>query len=184
VQHANRDDANELVRHWREAVARRDIAAALELAYAGVAAEIAQRGPTCWTSGKCCNFEAYGHGLYVTGLEAAYTTRSAAELLNPPGHSPGAVRLPILADAPRAPGCPFQRDKLCGVHAVRPLGCRVYYCDPSAQHWQGDLTERALTRIRGIHDHFGVTYLYGEWRAMLAMFAAAEEAPGPAYATT
>jgi Fe-S-cluster containining protein len=69
-------------------------------------------------------------------------------------------------------GCPFQVRNLCGVHAIKPLGCRVYFCDKSAQAWQGELSERLLGEIRGIHDRFAVPYRYGEWRAMLGMFHA------------
>jgi hypothetical protein len=56
------------------------------------------------------------------------------------------------------------------VHALRPLGCRIYFCDQAAQGWQQDLSETLLARIRGLHDRFEVEYRYGEWRSMLGMF--------------
>jgi Fe-S-cluster containining protein len=72
-------------------------------------------------------------------------------------------------DAAKARGdCPFLERNLCGAHTIKPLGCRVYFCDASAQDWQHELTERALERIRALHDRHGLSYRYGEWRAMLA----------------
>ena len=102
-----------------------------------------------------------GHLLYVTGLEAAYTVAGAR------GRAPaGAASLPVLSGGL----CPFQAQNLCGVHEIKPLGCRVYFCDRSAQQWQNDLSERLLAAVRAIHDRHGVEYRYGEWRAMLALF--------------
>jgi hypothetical protein len=57
------------------------------------------------------------------------------------------------------------------VHRDRPLGCRVYFCDRSAQDWQQDLSERALAMVRAIHDRHGIEYRYGEWRTMLEKLA-------------
>ena len=39
--------------------------------YARLQTEIDRRKPICVASGKCCNFESYGHRLYVTTLELA-----------------------------------------------------------------------------------------------------------------
>lgn len=148
-----------MARRWLEAGANPVIAGALEAVYAEVARQIERRGPACWASGRCCNFEQAGHRLYVTGLEAAYTlARAPAELR---------VTMTGIAGARARGGCPFQSGNLCGVHAIKPLGCRVYFCDRSAQAWQQELSERMLGEIRGLHDRFRVEYRYGEWRSML-----------------
>jgi len=169
-----------LADHWLRAAARETIATALEGVYADAAAAIASRGPACWASGRCCNFEKTGHRLYVTGLEAAYClaklpTVSAGPALTPSLRSGLSVTprlsLNVLGEAKRRGGCPFQVANLCGVHAIKPLGCRVYFCDRSAQEWQRELSERLLARVRAIHDEHGVAYRYGEWREMLARFA-------------
>lgn len=156
---ARRADA--LVKGWLSAIARGNIARALEDIYARAASEIESRGPACWASGRCCNFERTGHRLYVTGLEAAYTiARSARPVTR------GEI------DAARARGgCPFQERNLCGIHTIKPLGCRVYFCDRSAQSWQQDLSERMLADIRALHEANAIEYRYAEWRAMLEMFA-------------
>lgn len=147
--------------HWLEAASRPEVRDALEAVYADAAREIVERGPACWASGRCCNFEKTGHLLYVTGLEAAYTVAGARER-----EAAGATSLPVLSGGL----CPFQEQNLCGVHEIKPLGCRVYFCDRSAQQWQNDLSERLLAEVRAIHDRHGVEYRYGEWRGMLALF--------------
>ena len=45
-------------------------------------------------------------------------------------------------------------------------------CDPKAAGWQEELSERMLGRLRALHEAHGIPYRYGEWRAMLAHFAA------------
>lgn len=145
---------------WREAARTPEIAAALEAVYAMAADQIEARGPSCWASGRCCNFEAAGHRLYVTGLEAAYLIDRLEEPLS----------LGALEDARERGGCPFQDGNLCGAHTIKPLGCRTYFCDRSAQEWQHLLTERGLEAIRRIHEEHGLEYRYGEWRAMLELF--------------
>jgi Fe-S-cluster containining protein len=165
---------------WLRAAAEPAIVQALEGIYADIAMEVRQRGPACWASGRCCSFEKAGHRLYVTGLEAAYTvTALRAAPSTPTGDIPlvqvrASPPTPESLDhATQAGSCPFLSANLCGAHAARPLGCRVYFCDRSAQQWQQDLSERMLARVREIHDRHQIVYRYGEWRAMLAEFVPA-----------
>ena len=67
--------------------------------------------------------------------------------------------------------CPFLHGTLCGVHAVKPTGCRLYFCDASARDWQEELSERTVAMIRELHVAEGLEYRYGEWRRMLGAFA-------------
>ena len=176
----------EWARHWLDAIAREDVRASLERVYADAAAAIAERGPACWASGRCCNFAKAGHKLYVTGLEAAYTIAQLPGATSPPlggatgGSSTGTtgpigtLHLPTLPDAQ---ACPFQTANLCGVHPIRPLGCRLYFCDRSAQEWQHELSERLLADIRALHDRFAVEYRYGEWLEMLGQFVPIPHGP-------
>lgn len=152
---------------WRRAALDPQIAGELELLYERVARETAERRPVCDRSGRCCNFEAWGHRLYVTGLEAAYLL---ARLETP-------LTRPAIGEARARGGCPFQRALLCTVHTLRPLGCRAYFCDPASTEWQYDLTERMLGEIRALHDRHEIPYQYAEWRALLEMIVGGD-APG------
>ena len=143
---------------WLAAARDPQIAGELELLYEHIAQEVARHQPRCTQSGRCCHFDTWGHRLYVTGLEAAYLlTRLDRPLTNE-----------ALARAHG--GCPFQKSSCCTAHAVRPLGCRVYYCDQADHGWQEALTERTLAEVRALHDRHALEYRYGEWRAMLAAF--------------
>ena len=151
-------------RRWFEAASRGDVDAALRRLYAELDREVAAHNPTCWISGKCCRFDAYGHRLYATGLEIAWLIRQL--------DATGRDRLDA-AELPAMDGCPFQVDRLCSVHADRPVGCRVYFCDPAAQHWQSETSERHLAALRALHDRHALPYAYMEWRAALAEARAA-----------
>ena len=154
-------------RAWLAAAGRAEVAAELDAVYEYVAAAVESRGPRCWVSGRCCNFGGHGHRLYVTGLEAAYTVLRTA------GRGGPALSDASLRAAVDAGGCPFQVERLCGAHAARPLGCRVYFCDHTAQEWQRELSERALRLVRSLHERHAVEYRYGEWRGLLAEVLAA-----------
>lgn len=137
----------------------------LEAVYVMAREAIEARGPACWASGRCCNFEKTGHRLYCTGLEAAYTVvglRSRGRV------EPTEVE---IQEARRAGGCPLQVANLCGAHEIKPMGCRVYFCDRSVQDWQHELSERLMNEIRRVHDEFGIEYVYGEWRSLLSMLS-------------
>ncbi|MBI1189119.1 MAG: hypothetical protein GC200_00335 [Tepidisphaera sp.] len=149
---------------WLACARRDDIAGELDAIYAMIADQVAARGPTCWASGRCCNFERAGHRLYTTGLEAAYCVAR----LEP---ARGAWLTEAALTLARARGdCPFLEGHTCGVHAIKPSACRIYFCDEAAQGWQHELTERVHGMIRGLHERHGIEYWYGEWRELLALF--------------
>jgi Fe-S-cluster containining protein len=66
-----------------------------------------------------------------------------------------------------APECPFQIDRLCSIHTIRPFGCRVYFCDQTAQQWQQDQYEKYHDQLRRMHGALEVSYFYVEWRRAL-----------------
>jgi len=145
---------------WLAAARSPKVACELEAVYAMIADQIEARRPACWASGRCCNFKEADHRLYTTGLEAAYCV---ARLERP-------LSVKELDEAQARGGCPFQIANICGVHTIKPSGCRVYFCDKAAQEWQNDLSERAVELIRRIHDREGVEYRYAEWGSLLRMF--------------
>ena len=140
-------------------MAQQAIALELETIFERTSSAIEARGPACWASGRCCNFAATGHRLYVTGLEVAYAVNKGA-----------ALSAAAVAEARTRGGCPFQVQTLCGIHAIKPLGCRVYFCDRTSHEWQNELYEKMLTGIRSLHDRWDIEYRYGEWRDMLELF--------------
>ena len=122
-------------------------------------AEIAERKPICHASGRCCRFEEYGHRLYVTAVEMIhFKTHQGKEK---------SVSLRQFFATDQVRGCPYQMENLCVARNVRPLGCRIYFCDPNAQTWQNELYEKYHAMLRAVHEKFDVAYRYLEWRAAL-----------------
>ncbi len=112
--------------------------------YAEVDAEVAAAGPVCVASGRCCRFKEYGHVLFLSNLEADILLADA-----PP------FEQPVSADY-----CPFQKDNLCTAREPRPLGCRVYYCDPNYQEAGNRITEQYLARLKELADGHGISWRY------------------------
>jgi Fe-S-cluster containining protein len=143
--------AGQLREAVREASKRADVRLAISCLYEQLQDAIDLRKPRCDVSGRCCRFEEFGHRLFVTTMELAA----------------------FIAEAPGVPdgwdgrGCPFQANRLCSVHAIRPFGCRVFFCDPTAGEWQSEQYERFHTRLRRLHEELGVPYFYAEWRQAL-----------------
>src|SRR6202012_3380440 len=127
--------------------------------------------PICVVSGRCCRFEEYGHRLYVTTMELAaffgryLEHRARLDDRNHPHPGPlPRVRGRGENAAGDGTGCPFQGGKLCGGHAFRPMGCRIFFCDASSTQWQQDLYERLHERLKSLHGELDVPYAYVEWR--------------------
>jgi Fe-S-cluster containining protein len=127
----------------------------LEL-YREVDAEVAAAGPVCVASGRCCRFKEYGHTLFLSNLEADVLRASA-----PPYNTP------VTADF-----CPFQQGNLCTAREPRPLGCRVYYCDPAYQETGNALSEKYLARLKALAEEAGVAWRYAPLHTFLNNAAA------------
>lgn len=148
----------------KAAALRPEVREAVARVYADLQAEIDARRPLCVISGRCCRFEEFGHRLYVTTLELA---TFCADL---PVFRPGGV----AESAWDGTGCPFQVGKLCGVHRLRPFGCRIFFCDTTSTVWQHDAYERLHAVLRRRHDELEVPYFYVEWRRALEMLGLAQ----------
>lgn len=162
------DELRALAGAWRGAISRGEVREGLEEIYGAARGEVEARGPACWASGRCCRFDRAGHRLYVTGLEAAYAMASLE------AGAPGSTRtisLLQVRSARERGDCPFLEGNACGIHGVKPLGCRVYFCERGSEPWQASLSERLLERVRELHDRHGVAYRYAEWRDLLEAFA-------------
>jgi hypothetical protein len=130
------------------------VLAAVQRIYRYADAAIARRRPSCHQCARCCQFARYGHSLLVSTAEVALFLRSA-----------DLSRI----TAPPAGTCPFLRTcpARCAARRDRPLGCRLYFCNPSLQGWQQDLYNLLHGRLRQLHGSLNVPYYYAEWLAVL-----------------
>ncbi|MBN2563314.1 MAG: hypothetical protein JXQ75_20530 [Phycisphaerae bacterium] len=133
-------------------VGREDLAERMAAFYAEVDEAIAAHGPDCRGCGDCCKFDRFGHRLYVTNVELVYFVRGTRSHW----HKPVGANV-----------CPYQAGGLCIARRHRPLGCRVFHCDPDAQVWQGPEYERRLAALKQITADFGIGYRYTDWLSAL-----------------
>lgn len=143
---------------------RPDVRAEVHALYADLARDIDQRRPRCDVSGRCCHFDAYGHRLYITTAELATFLDDFATPAGP-AEAPQSARALLPQLTP--PSCPLLAGGLCSVHAIRPFGCRIYFCDPTATDWMHATYDRYHARLRDLHDRHHLEYRYVEWRYAL-----------------
>jgi hypothetical protein len=124
-------------------------------------AEVRAAGPVCVASGRCCRFKEWGHVLYISNLEADVLLAAA-----PP------YEQPVSPDF-----CPFQKDKLCTAREPRPLGCRVYYCDPNYQETGNQITEKYLHGLKKLAEEQGVEWRYAPLHTFLNTAPQGADAP-------
>lgn len=125
--------------------------AVLEL-YREVDAEVAAAGPVCIASGRCCRFAEYGHTLFLSHIEAEVLLADA------PPYDPASVTSAF---------CPFQKGNLCTAREPRPLGCRVYYCDPNYQDRGVEISEKYLRRLKELAEIHQVGWRYAPLHVFL-----------------
>lgn len=118
--------------------------------YTSVDAAVAAAGPVCESSGRCCRFTEYGHTLFLSDMEAEYLLATA----------------PVY-DRVTPDGCPFQVEGLCTARDERPLGCRVYFCDPKFQDAMPVILESHLQKLKRLADESGRPWRYAPLHVFL-----------------
>jgi hypothetical protein len=114
--------------------------------YSELDREVARLGPICELSGRCCRFQEYGHTLFVSAPEVWFLL----------GRAPRPQR-PL----DRGESCPWQDEKgRCTARNGRPLGCRVYFCDPTYQHVGQEVSEKFIGRLKHLTQDHGLPWNY------------------------
>jgi Fe-S-cluster containining protein len=125
------DDLNELDR-------LAEIQVELRHLYQDVDQAVSDLGPACALSGRCCRFHEYGHTLFLSAAEAVLLANQA----------PRPAR-----DLDAGESCPWQdAHGRCTAREARPLGCRIYFCDPLYEEHASTLSERFLKRLKLLAD--------------------------------
>ena len=131
--------------------------------YAEVDAAVAAAKPRCDASGRCCRFTEYGHTLFLSQFEADILLETA------PAYSK-----PVTRDF-----CPFQVNGLCTARESRPLGCRIYFCDPTFQEPQHAITEAAVAKLKAIADEYETGWNYAPLHVQLNAANSADPEASP-----
>ncbi len=114
-------------------------------------AEPAAKTGACRQCGRCCDFDAFDHRLYITTAEWVYFKAE-------------------LADQPPRPmplgRCPYNEAGACSAHTIRFAGCRIFGCWRDAEVQSG-LMESSLTRLKALCVEHGLPYRYADLRDAL-----------------
>jgi len=118
--------------------------------YAEADAAVAAVGPVCQSSGRCCRFAEFDHTLYLSEIEAEVLLQTAPE----------------YSEVTPA-GCPFQVNNLCTAREERPLGCRVYFCDPAFKDQMPVIMETGIQRLKELTKDVGRDWKYAPLHVFL-----------------
>jgi len=133
---------------------------AVEQLYSDIEQHLAGIDSACDNCGKCCDFDRYGHRLYVTTLEMLYFWYGLAQShTNQP---------PETGKTPPDGPCPYRQDQGCVIRPFRPASCRIFYCRAVPEKFQNELTEQVLQRLRKLHEQFAAPYYYADLRQWLS----------------
>jgi Fe-S-cluster containining protein len=105
-----------------------------------------QAGGSCNSCGNCCDFDSYGHRLYVTIPEMMYL----AEKIGKENIKPMTTGR-----------CPYQVDNRCSVHPHRFVSCRIFFCRGDAKK-QSLLSEEAISKLKALCLEFAIPYRYSD----------------------
>jgi Fe-S-cluster containining protein len=126
---------------------------AVERIYSSLETELLQTPGKCKACGKCCDFESFGHKLYITTPELTYFKTKLAK-----------NKISIL---PMTTGvCPYRKDGKCSVYPWRFAGCRIFNCTGNAD-LQGELSEKMIRQMKQICLQESLSYRYLDLRTAL-----------------
>lgn len=111
--------------------------------YQWLDAELAKLDRSCRACGDCCDFEAFGHRLYVTTPELMYFAEHVG---------------PSIKEMSSGV-CPYRVDGKCSVYPYRFSGCRIFTCgaDSDQEH---ELCEQAIAKFKTMCTKHNIPYRY------------------------
>lgn len=112
--------------------------------------QLAAMDLSCQACGNCCDFESFGHKLYITTPELIYF----AHFISPKE---------MTADI-----CPYRVDGKCTVYPYRFSGCRIFSCRGDAEK-ENALCEQTISKLKTLCNEYGIRYHYVYLKAGLEM---------------
>ena len=117
--------------------------------YNWIDAEVASTGD-CKACGDCCDFEKFGHRLYITSVELVYFTEKMKHDLHKMDNNV----------------CPYRSDGKCTVYPYRFAGCRIFACGRN-EDIESDLSEKSLQKLKQIGEQHIIPYQYTDLKTAL-----------------
>lgn len=128
------------------------IIAEVEAVYRWVDEQTADIGGVCTACGACCDFERFGHRLYVATPELLYFRYFAQQ--------------PIQKMTSSI--CPYRISGKCSVYCYRFSGCRIFQCRGDVQR-QNKISEQTIGQFKKLCIQYGIPYRYVCLQAGLEM---------------
>jgi Fe-S-cluster containining protein len=103
----------------------------------------------CDACGKCCNFDSFGHKLFVTTPELLYFSRNVRNLRKMSTQT-----------------CPYLENGKCSARNFRFAGCRIFFCKAD-KDMQNRLSEESIEKFKTLCDKFNLPYRYVDLAAAI-----------------
>ena len=117
--------------------------------YQWLDAELAKLDRSCKACGDCCDFETFGHRLYVSTPELMFFAAS----LTKRGQTPFVLEMPGGV-------CPYRVDGKCSVYPHRFSGCRIFTCGGEGTEQENALCEQAVRKFKDLCEQYDLPYHY------------------------
>jgi Fe-S-cluster containining protein len=121
--------------------------------YQSLEIRLESTGFSCKACGRCCDFDSFGHRLYITTPELIYFKIKLTENKVP--------FLPMTAGA-----CPYRKGGKCSVYPWRFAGCRIFNCTGNAD-LQSSLSEGTIASCKSLCIQSGLEYGYMDLKSTL-----------------
>ena len=119
----------------------KQIANEVAAVYSRLDEQIKEHSADCSDCGNCCDFESFGHRLFVSSPEMFYLSQNLEIKPMPTSR------------------CPYQSDNKCTIHPHRFAACRIFFCK-AEEDFQSELSERALKKLKSLCTKFDLPYRY------------------------
>ena len=111
--------------------------------------DISEIAGQCTACGNCCDFERFGHRLFIASPELLYFKTNIKDL------KPMHVGV-----------CPYMQDNKCTAREFRFAGCRIFFCKAD-EEFQNKLSEQAIKDFKQICDKYQFPYRYIDLKTAL-----------------
>lgn len=119
---------------------------AVDEIYQNLDKQLNASGQSCKACGECCDFDSFGHRLYITTPELLYFKKK--------------LKANTISILPMADGvCPYRKDQKCTVYLWRFAGCRIFNCTGDAD-LQSRLSEETIALCKTLCILYGLEYRY------------------------
>lgn len=120
--------------------------------YQWIDEELIQIDQSCKGCGDCCDFEVFGHRLYVTTPELIFFWHYLDSQIKTMDRGI----------------CPYRIDARCSVYPYRFSGCRIFSCKGDSEQ-ENTLCEQAISKFKVLCDKHQLPYHYVDLKTGLEM---------------